>query len=63
MPFLLYNLTTMKNKAPIKELAVKINPELYFALKELSITEGTKIKFLLNKAVKNYLIAKKIYKE
>ena len=45
-----------------KELAVKINPELYFSLRELSIIEGTKIKFLLDKAVKNYLKAKKILK-
>jgi len=52
----------MKNK-PIKELAVKINPELYFTLRELSITEGTKIKWLLDKAVRNYLRARKFLKE
>ena len=49
----------MKKEA-IKELAVKVNPSLYFALKELSIKEGTKIKWLLDKAIKNYLQARKI---
>ena len=49
-------------KQIIKELAVKINPELYFSLRDLSIMEGTKIKYLLDKAIRNYLKARKILK-
>ena len=48
---------------PCFDKEIKINPQLYFILKELSIREGTKIKWLLDKAIRNYLKAKKILKE
>jgi len=38
-----------------KDLAVKINPELYFQIKEMAIVEGKKINFLINRALSNYL--------
>ena len=53
----------MKSKEIIKELAVKINPELYFKLKELSVLEGTKIKYLIDKAVRSYLRRRNLLKE
>lgn len=58
----MYNLT-MKNKRQIEGLAVKIDSDLYIELRGLSIRKGTKIKWLLDKAVKNYLKARKILKE
>jgi len=52
----------MRKRLAIQK-SIKINPELYFILRELSITEGKKVKFLLDKAVRNYLRAKKVLKE
>ncbi len=50
----------MKNKSQNEGLAVKINPDLYAKLRDLSIQEGKKIKYLLDKSVENYLRAKKV---
>jgi len=41
---------------------VEVEPELYFVIKEYSILTGLKIKFLINKAVKNFCKAKKLIK-
>lgn len=47
----------------IKTKAVRISSELYFQIKELAIIEGREIRFLVNKAIENFLKAKKVYRE
>ena len=39
--------------------SVKIASELYKNIQEISEIEGCKIKFLIDKAIRNFLIAKK----
>lgn len=40
--------------------SIKVDPKLYLHIKELAKNEGREIKTLIDKAVENYLRAKKV---
>ena len=52
----------MKKQTVISRV-IRIAPDLYSCLKELSIKEGKPIKFMIDREIRNYLKARRILKE
>lgn len=46
-----------------KYISVSIRPDLHFQLKEFANIKGLKIQFLVDRAIRNFLVSKKVYKE